>query len=141
MQKIREKLNTILDNWRGNYLSKNDAINEIIEAFVNNENDSISDVSLSYSFDDFWNDYDKKVGKLICIKLWSKLTEIEKQLIKDNIPKYKEARPDKSKRKDPERYLKHKTFLDEIVSYNQENKPKNEQGHYTDKLKQFATKY
>ena len=74
------------------------------------------------SFDLFWDLYDKKTGKETCIKLYNKLSREDKEKIFNHIPLYKEARPDKQYRKDPQTYLRNKTWNDEIVM------PKNDMG-------------
>jgi hypothetical protein len=78
-----------------------------------NKNNSIE---LNVLFDIFWNLYDKKVGDKAKIeKKWNKLTSEERDLVMDYIPKYKEAQPDKSYRKNPETFLNNKGWLDELV--------------------------
>lgn len=67
------------------------------------------------AFDEFWNLYDKKVGKPKSEVLWKKLTDVERTLIIDYIPKYKNAQPDKSFRKNPDVFLRNKAWKDEII--------------------------
>jgi len=70
-----------------------------------------------YPFDDFWNDYDKKVGDKEKIrKKYDKLPEKVKLSIKEHIPKYKLAQPEKQFRKNPETYLNNKGWNDEIIA-------------------------
>ena len=64
-------------------------------------------------FEDFWNLYDKKVGKMNALKEWKKLKPLEIERIFEHAPFYLKTR-EKQFRKDPERYLKHKIFMDEI---------------------------
>lgn len=83
-----------------------------------------------YSFEKFWNDYDKKRGdKQKLMKKWDKLSDKEKLLIRDYIPKYKEAEPDKQYRKDPQTFLNNKSWNDELIvkkhAGNKENKRNN----------------
>lgn len=66
-------------------------------------------------FDDFWNLYDKRVGKQKCIKLWGKLTLSEQAECMKYIPLYKQAQPDKQFRKNPETFLRNKSWNDEII--------------------------
>ncbi|RZJ91428.1 MAG: hypothetical protein EOO20_05075 [Chryseobacterium sp.] len=71
---------------------------------------------LNYSFDDFWNDYDKKIGKKEkLIPKWQKLKNVDRQEIKDFIPKYKLAQPDKRFRKNPETFLNNQGWKDELI--------------------------
>lgn len=77
------------------------------------------DISLEsdvYSFDEFWNDYDKKVGEKGKIeRKFKALTDKDKLNIKEHIPKYKRSQPDKQFRKNPETYLNNKSWNDEII--------------------------
>lgn len=66
-------------------------------------------------FNEFWNAYDKKVGKVKSQQLWQKLTLEEKELAISYIPSYKNSR-EKKYMKDPERFIKNKTWNDEIVT-------------------------
>lgn len=69
-----------------------------------------------YSFDDFWGDYDKKVGsKPKLQKKWAKLSKTTKQKIREYIPLYKQAQPDKKYRKNPETFLNNESWNDEII--------------------------
>ena len=57
------------------------------------------------AFDFFWNLYDKKIGdKEKVFKKWCKLSNEEKQLINDYIPKYKISQPEKGTAKIPKRF-------------------------------------
>ena len=67
------------------------------------------------TFDDFWNLYDKKVGKPKCISLWQKLTKTERKSCMQYIPLYKQAQPDKQFRKNPETFLRNKSWNDELI--------------------------
>lgn len=66
-----------------------------------------------YGFEEFWDLYDKKNGRTNAMLQWSKISEEDKQAIMIHVPKYKQIR-EKQFRKDPERYLRHKVWLDEI---------------------------
>ncbi len=75
-----------------------------------------SDNEIDIVFDVFWNLYDKKVGEKTKIeKKWNKLTDTERKLAIEYIPKYKLAQPDKQYRKNPETFLNNKSWNDEIV--------------------------
>jgi len=79
------------------------------ESKINN-----SDIDL-IRFEIFWDCYDKKVGKPHSIEQWKKLTDEEIATIFGTVKGYVLAN-EKQFRKDPERYLKYKTFNDEIIS-------------------------
>mgnify|MGYP000879211411 CR=1 FL=1 len=69
-----------------------------------------------YSFEDFWDDYDKKVGsKPKLLKKWAKISKKDKQKIREYIPLYKAAQPDKKYRKNPETFLNNESWNDEII--------------------------
>jgi len=76
----------------------------------------------TYTFEQFWTDYDKKVGdkKKLAIK-WKKISEEEKNRIKEYIPAYKEAQPEKRFRKNPETFINQKSWNDEIIKANPRN--------------------
>lgn len=74
---------------------------------------------LNIPFTIFWNLYDKGRGKKEKIEiLWAKLTNEERVLAIEHIPKYKASQPDKQFRKDPATYLNNKSFNDEIIINN-----------------------
>lgn len=73
-------------------------------------------------FEEFWNAYDKKVGRPKCERLWSKLTMAERVSCLAYIPLYKQAQPEKCYRKNPETFLRNKCWNDEII-YRNGNKP------------------
>lgn len=73
---------------------------------------------LNYKFDDFWDDYDKKVGdKNRILPKWLKLSDAERDLIRLDIPKRKAAQPNKKYRPNPESYINGKLWQNEIISY------------------------
>jgi DNA-binding Lrp family transcriptional regulator len=78
----------------------------------NKENNKVN--IITERFEEFWEGYGKKVGKEKAKSKWIKLTESEKDLVLLAIPKYKTLRPDPIFRKDPERYLMHRVWEDEM---------------------------
>ena len=66
-------------------------------------------------FEEFWNTYNKKVGKDKAKAKWSKLKEKEVDAIFKALPSYIASREVKY-RKDPERYLSHRVWEDEMPS-------------------------
>lgn len=72
-----------------------------------------------YLFDNFWDDYDKKVGsKEKLRKKWKSISDANKLKIKDHIRLYKISQPDKKYRKNPETYINNKSWNDEIITSN-----------------------
>jgi len=87
------------------------------------EKESISSKIDVYPFGEFWDDYDKKRGsKEKLTKKWNKISDSEKLKIKEYIPLYKKAQPDKVFRKDPETFLNNKSWNDEIIIKNGKEK-------------------
>ena len=86
---------------------------ELLEEGRNNITES-NITELNITFNQFWEVYDKKVGKELCKKKWESLTGDERHSVMDYIPKYKELTPDKQYRKDPIRFLRHKAWEDEL---------------------------
>lgn len=68
-----------------------------------------------YSFDDFWNIYNKKTDKPKCELKWKRLTEKEKAAIMETVPLYVQSTPDVQYRKNPLTYLNGKCWTDEII--------------------------
>lgn len=66
-------------------------------------------------FDAFWEFYRRKGSRRLALVEWAKLTDDERNLALAHAPPYATSR-EKQFQKDAERYLKHKTFLDEIVT-------------------------
>ena len=72
-----------------------------------------------YSFEQFWLDYDKKVGPKDRVqKKFEKLSEKDRNCIGEYIPKYKSAQPEKKFRKNPETFLNQKAWNDELINAN-----------------------
>lgn len=81
-----------------------------------NKEDNKKEINKSNErFEEFWNMYGKKVGKDKTKSKWSKLKEKEIEDIFKYLPSYVASREMKY-RKDPERYLSHRVWEDEIPS-------------------------
>ncbi len=68
------------------------------------------------SFEKFWNMYDKKVGRDKSFSLWGKLSKKDKEDCFKFIPLYIKERPNKQYRKNPETFLRNKSWNDEIIT-------------------------
>jgi hypothetical protein len=66
-------------------------------------------------FEQFWNLYDYKKSKEKAEKVWSTLTNEEKNQAINHAPLYAQSTPDKQFRKHPTTYLNQKSFNDEII--------------------------
>jgi hypothetical protein len=70
---------------------------------------------INISFEDFWNMYDKKVGKDKAEKKWLSLSDQERVDAIKYVPDYVRAKADKQFRKDPQTFLNNKCWNDEII--------------------------
>ncbi len=101
---------------------------ETVVSFSDLDLSTIVDVDMEVNdFNFFWNAYEKKVGRPKCEKLWAKLTLKEKKACLDYIPLYKQAQPDKQYRKNPETFLRNKSWNDELIYRNGNNESTTEQ--------------
>lgn len=83
------------------------------------------EVEVCPTFDDFWNEYDKKKGdKEKLKKKWKLLKQEEREKIMDYLPNYKFSTPDKQYRLNPETFLNNKSWNDEIINRNGYSKNK-----------------
>jgi len=117
--KIRE------DNIKGNKIKGNKIKEDDIKE------DDIKEVEIYPTFDDFWDLYDKKVGKKDFIKRkWDNLNQNQKEEIINYIPHYKKSQPEKQYRKNPETFLNNESWNDELISKgtNETKQTSNQQG-------------
>lgn len=125
-RELKDKL-SIKDN--GGYSMDTECIHDvsILEAQVRLGKDSLGkdkDIRVIVGFDEFWNIYDKKVGKPNAQKEWAK-ANIDNNLLKtvvEQAKKYAQT-TEKKFRKDPERWIKYRGWEDEIIVIDQ-SKPK-----------------
>lgn len=66
-------------------------------------------------FSEFWDAYGKKVGKPNAEREWNKLSPVDRKAVVLAVPAYVQAK-EKLYRKDPERYLKHRAWEDEVIT-------------------------
>ena len=64
--------------------------------------------------DYFWTPYGKKGNKKTSLRKWSKLTKKAQDVVREHIPKYVKATPDKAFRKNFETYLNQECWNDEL---------------------------
>lgn len=89
------------------------------------------DKKINFSFEQFWELYDKKVGEKSKIESkWNKLKDEERELSMKHIPLYKKAQPDKKYRKDPSTYINNKSWNDEIIGLTTPTQPKPNQPYF-----------
>lgn len=70
-----------------------------------------------YTFLQFWDDYDKKVERKTCERLFTALCRADRMAVREFVPKYRAAQPDKRFRKDPATFLRQRSWEDEIIDY------------------------
>lgn len=68
-----------------------------------------------YPFEEFWETYNKKIGRSDCEKKFKKISEAEKSLIWDHVPKYVDSTTNIQFRMHPATYLNGKHWNDEII--------------------------
>ena len=100
--------------------NENENVNDTINK-TKNQDEKI-EVEIFPTFEDFWNQYDKKVGKPKCQKIWKQIRQTDRESIVDHLDKYIPSTPDKAYRKNPETYLRNKGWEDEILENNINNK-------------------
>ena len=81
-----------------------------------NKEKNENNIEIYPSFDDFWDLYNKKVGREISLKKWNKLKQIEKESIMLHIPNYKNSVSEIQYLKNPTTYLNGKCWNDEIIT-------------------------
>ena len=69
----------------------------------------------SADFFDWWNAYDKKVGRDACMKKWNRMKDSERLACMQATPAYISSTPDKKFRKNPLTYLNQQSWKDEII--------------------------
>jgi nucleoid DNA-binding protein len=90
---------------------------------VNNEKND-KELKETKAFNEFWDLYDKKINPTKCKPKFLKLSDKDRKLIMEYIPKYKLSQPNKKFRKDPLTFLNNDGWLDEIITeQKEESKP------------------
>jgi len=106
--------------------------NENVNESINETQNEKVEVEIFPTFEDFWNQYDKKVGKPKCQKLWKQIRQSDRMSIVDHLDQYIPSTPDKAYRKHPETYLRNKGWQDEILENNiNTNKNGNSKTNYS----------
>lgn len=72
----------------------------------------------SEDFEFWWRSYDKKVGKDKARKLWDKLSNKDKKACMEYTPSYVASTSEKRFRKNPETFLRNKSWNDELIYRN-----------------------
>jgi len=106
-----------------------DQINKNLKKWLGLDLKKIKEVEIYPTGEDFWENYDKRVGDEVkSKKLFSKLNlKTRIFIIEQHIPQYKKNQPEKQFRKNPLGYLEEKKYNDEIIKYQNENQTKTDQ--------------
>ena len=103
---------------------------------IGNVNEDITEnttITLWPDFEDFWDEYDKKIGSRSKIEpKWEILSQKTKEEIMAYIPNYKISQPEKKFRKNPETFFNNESWKDEIISSNGNKSQNNGQSNGTD---------
>ena len=78
------------------------------------EHRTINKTNTIYSFDEFWETYNKKTGRVNCERIYARLKDKDYAKIKETLPIYLESVKDKQYLKNPQTYLNGKCWEDEI---------------------------
>ena len=80
------------------------------------EQETIKKTNTIYSFDEFWETYNKKTGRVNCERIYARLKDKDYAKIKETLPIYLESLKDKEKQyqMNPQTYLNGKHWEDEI---------------------------
>ena len=116
---VKSRVNNILgtNQYTKKKKKKSGHMSSHMENEDKDENEDINKTEIYPTFDDFWDEYDKKVGKKPKVKKeWDKLNYDTKNLIMEYIPYYKQAQPNKKYRKNPETFLNNESWNDEIIT-------------------------
>jgi uncharacterized protein YdaU (DUF1376 family) len=85
------------------------------EPITNNQEPLKAYCDFDIPFETFWSLYDKKVSLYKAAPMWMKLSNEDRKLIIDYLPRYVKSKPDKQWRKDPHKFLEDRGWLDEII--------------------------
>lgn len=92
------------------------------EEVIEKEEEKETKIEICPTFNDFWELYDKKVGKENSQLLWINLLQAEKETIMRYLPDYINSTPDIRFRKNPEKFLAQRSWNDEIIREKQNGK-------------------
>jgi len=116
----KEKNAKRISEWR-----ENQSVSENVTSYESVSNTSKvkeskvkeSKVNRIEDFEYFWEQYDKKIDRVKCEKIWNNLSDEEINKILTSVCDYVKANNDKQFRKHPTTYLNNKSFNDEIINY------------------------
>ena len=71
--------------------------------------------SSCFSFEEFWSAYGKRVERVKCERIYARIGEKDRLVIRERLPLYIQSTPDKAYRKNPQTYLNGKCWNDDII--------------------------
>ena len=114
--------------------NENESVNRIKDK---GEKEEKAKIELWPSFEDFWDLYDKKIGRPTAESKWDKLKQKTKEEIMSYVPAYVSAteRDNKKYRKNPTTFLNNQSWKDEIIE-DRKATPKDRRENLTNLLHQ-----
>ena len=96
-----------------------------------NEKDNEKHTNTIFSFDEFWETYNKKTGKANCERIYARLKDKDYAKIKETLPIYLDSVKDKQFLKNPQTYLNGRIWEDEIYQPPTQKKPEPQEPIYS----------
>ena len=81
---------------------------------INKKNSIKERKEINIPFEDFWNLYDKKIGRKKCEAKWTRLAPKEREDCMRYLPAYIDSTPEIQYRKNPETFLNNNSWEDEL---------------------------
>jgi len=85
---------------------------------LNKKQETLTIVKDDSEFNKIWDMYEKKGNRKNSLAKFNKLSDANKELISDHLPKYVQSTPDKQFRKNLEGYINQECWNDEILNTN-----------------------
>ena len=118
----KEKTRERVSQWRKNQeLTKNVTCYESVcnndkvnKSKVKETKETIEKTNTIFSFDEFWETYNKKTGRVNCERIYARLKDKDYAKIKETLPIYLERVKDEKYKMNPQTYLNGRYWEDEI---------------------------
>lgn len=92
------------------------SIEEEVEEEKKTRERKIHEPTLWPTFEDFWTGYEKKGNRQQAEAQWARLKQSDREAVMDRLPDYIATKPEKVYRPDGQRFLKHRTWEDELIA-------------------------
>ena len=121
LQKANNQLNR--SNAKAMLKQKLPKESKLKEIKVNEIKEKEIEILINYSFDDFWNLYDKKIGKKQPLESkWLKFSDEKRHTIMEYVKNYVNSTPNKKYRKNPQTFFNGEGWNDELINEKNEIK-------------------